>query len=81
MFRCVALLYPDNDVDTIYRSGVLQDSYLEDREQIISIEQVPKDTGYHVYLAFLASDGSNISTDSIYLGKIVKEFTPTEPAR
>lgn len=81
MFRCVALLYPDNGVDMMYRAGVLQDSYLEDREQIISMGPAPKDTGYHVYLAFLASDGSNISTDSIYLGKIVKEFTPAEPAR
>ncbi len=73
MFRCIALLYPDDGVDRINTAGVLQDSYLEDGEQIISIAQAPKGAAYHVYLAFLASDGSNISTDSIYLGKIVKK--------
>jgi len=75
MFRCIALLYPDSGVDPTTIAGVLQDSYLKDQEQIISIEHAPQDTVYHVYLAFLASDGSNISTDSIYLGKITKEST------
>ncbi|NGM67203.1 DUF6266 family protein [Sphingobacterium sp. SGR-19] len=73
MFRCIALLYPDNGVEPVNTVGVLQDSYLEDCEQIISIEKVPRGTVYHGYLAFLASEGSNISTDSVYLGKIVNE--------
>ncbi|MBD1431253.1 hypothetical protein H8B06_00310 [Sphingobacterium sp. DN00404] len=75
MFRCIALLYPDNGVDPTHTAGVLQDSYLEYCEQIISIEQAPQDIVYHIYLAFLASDGSNISTDSIYLGKTVTAST------
>lgn len=73
MFRCIVLLYPDVDVEPINIAGVLQDSYLDAREQIISLRQAAKDVVHHVYLAFLASDGSNISTDSIYLGEIVKK--------
>lgn len=73
-FRCIALLYPDHGVDRTYTSGVLQDSHMEDGEQIVSIKGSPNGTVYHGYLAFFASDGSNISTDSIYLGKIVKEL-------
>ncbi|PRD57289.1 DUF6266 family protein [Sphingobacterium gobiense] len=81
MFRCIALLYPDNSVNPVNKVGVLQDSYLEDCEQIISLEQVPDGTTYHVYLAFLASDGSNISTDSVYLGEIIKASILSEHLR
>ncbi|UIR56157.1 DUF6266 family protein [Sphingobacterium sp. SRCM116780] len=68
-FRCTLLFYPaDFEKGEVF--GCISDQPLSDKKQTVQLTTRNKRGGYHIYMAFFASNGSNKTTDSRYLGTI-----------
>jgi len=69
-YLCYLILYP-NEIESNNSVHINDINYpLEHRKQTIALPKETKSTLYHIYLFFSARDGSNITTDSKYLGTI-----------
>lgn len=70
-FRTLVLLLPEDPMDQ--STGVLLGNSIEQRSQLIDLPKLNTSSIFHLYLGFAATDGSNRSMNSIYLGIITVE--------
>ncbi|WP_343564553.1 DUF6266 family protein [Sphingobacterium sp.] len=70
-FRAMVLLLPENSMDQ--SNGLLLGNSIEHRSQLIDLPKISESSIFHVYLGFAATDGSNRSMNSVYVGKITAE--------
>lgn len=70
-FRTLVLLLPEDPMDQ--STGVLLGNSIEQRSQLIDLPKLNISSIFHLYLGFAATDGSNRSMNSIYLGIITVE--------
>ncbi|MGJ1414438.1 DUF6266 family protein [Sphingobacterium thalpophilum] len=67
-FRTLVLLIPENPING--SQGVLLNNYIMDLQESIQIPKLTRSDTYHLYLGFIAADGTNRSMNSSYLGNI-----------
>ncbi|MGJ1349190.1 DUF6266 family protein [Sphingobacterium siyangense] len=67
-FRTLVLLIPENPING--SQGVLLNNYIMDLQESIQIPKLTQSDTYHLYLGFVAADGTNRSMNSSYLGNI-----------
>ncbi|QRQ60235.1 DUF6266 family protein [Sphingobacterium multivorum] len=67
-FRTLVLLIPENPINA--SQGVLLQNYIMDLRVSIQIPKLTQSDTYHLYLGFVAADGTNRSMNSSYLGNI-----------
>jgi hypothetical protein len=67
-FRTLVLLVPENPINA--SEGVLLENYIMDLQESIRIPTPTRSDTYHLYLGFVATDGTNRSMNSRYLGNI-----------
>jgi len=70
-FRSMVLLLPEDPKN--YASGVSLGNSIEYRSQLIDLPKVSESSIFHLYLGFAATDGSNRSMNSVYLGIVTVE--------
>jgi len=70
-FRTMVLLLPEDPMHT--SAGLLLGNSIEQRSQIIELPKVNSSSMFHLYLGFAATDGSNRSMNSVYLGIVTVE--------
>lgn len=70
-FRTLVLLVPENPINT--SKGVLLGNYITDLKESIRLPTPTHSDTYHLYLGFVATDGTNLSMNSCYLGNIKLE--------
>lgn len=70
-FRTLVLLVPENPINA--SQGVLLENYITDLKESIRLPALTHSDIYHLYLGFAASDGTNRSMNSCYLGNIKLE--------
>jgi len=68
-YRCMILIYPENtQANPVF--GIVNGNFIHDKTQKLSFRRSSEDKVYHIYIAFIANDGSDNCTNSKYLGKI-----------
>ena len=70
-FRTLVLLVPENPINA--SQGVLLENYITDLKESIRLPAITHSDIYHLYLGFIAGDGTNRSMNSCYLGNIKLE--------
>lgn len=65
-YRITVLFFPDDPIEGT-ADGIQYGSYLSDRIQTLLIKGIDRRMDQHIYIAFHNTDGSNTSTDSIYI--------------
>lgn len=67
-FKCMVMYF--HDEKDMYMVGDLLSSYMLDGSMTLPLPTASLIKGaYHVYIAFIAIDGTNRSTDSVYVGR------------
>lgn len=67
-FRTLILLIPE-DANNL-PNGTLLGNHIDDLNDSLQLPIVNKDSVYHLYLGFAATDGSNQSMNSVYVGQV-----------
>lgn len=70
-FRSMVLLLPEDPKN--HATGVSLGNSIEYRSQLIDLPKVGESSVFHLYLGFAATDGSNRSMNSVYLGIVTVE--------
>ncbi|MNM91195.1 hypothetical protein D3C81_1034890 [compost metagenome] len=70
-FRSMVLLLPEDPKN--HATGVSLGNSIEYRSQLIDLPKVRESSIFHLYLGFAATDGSNRSMNSVYLGIVTVE--------
>lgn len=71
-YRMTFLAYPDQE-DTTQVYMLQYGNMLTSNKQEIPIHELNRDINLHLYIAFQAVDGSNTTTDSMYIGLLPKQ--------